>query len=88
MLHGLHNKAPHPRDALLKDRTLGECPVRTSKPSMKFSPNPLVRPALNIFVGGTLQIEPAELLAPHAEQGEAAIMVGVNQLIGGRWCLG
>src|SRR5207248_10369698 len=77
--------APHRRDAGLDD--LARLELGLGKAKAKLVPDPRLGPGVHRVVGVDLEIEPADLGRPHAVQGEAAVMVGVDELVGGRRCL-
>ncbi len=83
VLHGLDDEAAHGGDAFLKYATLGELPVfDCGKPRLQLLPDSLVGPLVDVLIGRALEIEAADFRRAHAEQSEAALMVGVNQLFG------
>ena len=63
------------------DRRRLERAGRPIEPQPQLLPDPLVRPRLELLVRRALDIEPAARRRAHAEQGEAARMVGVDQLL-------
>jgi hypothetical protein len=48
---------------------------------LKLLPNLLVRPEGKILLRRALDIKAADLWRTHAEQGKAALMIGVNQFL-------
>ena len=80
---GSATKLRMPRDALLEDRPLGQRRSRRcAEPRLQLLPDALVGPLVEVLVGGALQVEPARARRAHAEQREAALVVGVDQLVG------
>src|SRR5207244_10792818 len=55
------------------------------KAKAELLPDPLFRPGVHRLVGADLEVEPADLRRSHAVEREAALMVGVNELVGCRW---
>ena len=55
--HRLADVAPHPRDALLEDRPLGQRPPFEAETRLQLLPDALVRPLGEVFVGTTLDVE-------------------------------
>ncbi len=84
MLHRLGDEAAHAGDALLEDRPLGERPAVDPEPRLQLGPDALVRPLGDVLVGAALQVEPAERRRAQAEQREAALVVGVDELVARR----
>src|SRR5215212_345673 len=83
VLHRLDHDAAHRRDALLDDRALVERPaVRGSEAGAQLVPYPLVGPGLDLVGGVALQIEAAELRRAEAVQGEAAVVMAIDELVG------
>ena len=74
------------RDALLRTGpSLEPQPASAGEPRVQLLPDALVRPVGDILVRGALQVEPGDLRRAHGEQGEAALVAGVDQLLrGGR----
>ncbi len=54
------------------------------EPDLQFLPDFLVRPIQEVFVGAALEIEAADVRRAHAEQGETALVVGVDEFFRGR----
>src|SRR5688500_3160397 len=84
-LHRLDDKAPHARDALLKDRSRVGTPGGGSvEPAHELVPDRLVGPALGILVGCALQIQARDFTGTHREKREAALMMRVYKLVRSR----
>ena len=82
-LHGLHDEASHARDSLLQDWAFGEGEFVSGEANLEFLPDFGVGPMSNVFIRLALNVEPADLRGAHAEQSEAAFVIGVDQLVGG-----
>ncbi len=54
VLHGLDYEAPHPGHAFLQNLTFGEFPSIRRQTCLKFPPNILVTPSINVFIGAAL----------------------------------
>ena len=65
--------------------TFDQLPVRFARePDVQFLPDSC-RPAnSDVFIGIALEVQPADAWRTHAEQGEAALMVSVDEFFGGR----
>src|SRR5262249_26859726 len=81
VLHRFDDEGTHRDDSLLEDWTLGERPaVGGGKPRPELLPDAVVRPVGGAIFGVALQIEALDLRRAGADQGEAALMVRVDQL--------
>ena len=80
-LHRLDDEAPHRRDALLEDRPLVERPAVGAEARLQLGPDPLVRPRVEVLVGGALEVQARQLGRAHAEQREPLLGVRVDQLV-------
>src|SRR6266568_1035015 len=83
VLHRLDHDAAHRGQALEQHLALGK-PAAAAEPRVQLPPHALVGPFVEILVGGALQIEPGERRRAHAVEPEAALMVGVDELLAGR----
>src|SRR5215210_5308554 len=91
VLHRLDGEAAHRRDAstFLEDWSLGERPAFVcGEPRVQLFPNAFVRPVLDVVIGVALDVEAGKLGRAHAVQGEAALVVRVDQLLRRGRCLG
>src|SRR4051795_10534365 len=85
VLHRLHQQAGPRGEALLEHSAPVERPtVRGSEADAQLVPDPLVGPGLDLVGGVALQVEAAELWRAQAVQGEAAVVVAVDELVGRR----
>src|SRR6059058_4560210 len=82
MLHRFGDHAPHRGDAGLDD--LARLEFGLGKTKAKLVPNSPLGPGVYGVVGVDLEIEPADLRRSHAVQGEAAVVVRVDELVR-RW---
>src|SRR5262249_13641059 len=80
--HRLCDETAHGSDGLLQDGAGGEWDVQTG---LQFVPDVFVGPLLHVLIGCALQIQPAYRWRAHAEQCEASLVVGVDDLMRGRW---
>ena len=84
-MHRLRHEAAHGGDALLKDRALVQAEaIDCLEAPFQLLPDALVGPFGEVFVGPALKIQAADLRSAHAEQREAALVVGIDQLVGCR----
>src|SRR5262245_10046284 len=83
VLHGLDDEAAHGGDALLQHRAFGEF-ARAAEAGMQFLPDARVRPVLDVVVRRALQIEPRQGRRAHGVKREAALVIGIDQLVFGR----
>ena len=80
ILHGLDNETSHSGDAFLKHGALGEFPaVRGLEPGVKFLPDSLVRPVVEVFFRLALKIKTRNRWRTHAEQRKTTRVVGVDE---------
>jgi hypothetical protein len=84
VLHRLADEAAHRRDALVEDRAL----VDLADADAQLVPDALVGPLLQALVLWDLEVEPADRGRAHRVQREAALVPGVDELIGARRRLG
>jgi len=88
-LHGFDDEAAHAGDTFLDDGTFGEFPAIVSGEALlQFVPDAVVGPEREIFVRRALQIEAADFRRTHGEKSEAAVVVCVDEFVGGRRSLG
>ena len=82
VLHRLGHEAAHGRDALFDHRSGGQAPAGHGlQPGRQFGPDPVVGPVRDVLVRRHLQVKAAQGRAPHAVQGEAPGVAGVDQLL-------
>src|SRR5262249_46384028 len=82
--HRLDDEAAHLDDALLEDRPFGQRPAVVGRePGLELRPDSLVRPVGDVVVGIALEVEALDLRRARADQGEAALVVVVDQLFSG-----
>src|SRR5215203_21060 len=79
--HRLDNEAPHARDAFLEDLARVQRPTLDPESPFELLPDPLVWPLLDFFVGPDLEIESRHRRRAHAVEGEAPLVVRVDQLL-------
>src|SRR5438067_5587982 len=79
-LHGLSYQAAHRRDAVLDD--LAGLQPGLGQPKPELIPDAILRPGVHRLGGVDLKVEAADLRGPHAVQRKAALVVGVDQLVG------
>ena len=83
-LHGLNDEATHSRDALLQDGSAVWLPsVCAVKAQKELVPDTLIGPLRQVLVWLRLEVEARKFWRAHAEQCEAAVMVHVDELVGG-----
>ena len=80
-LHRLDDQAAHRCDAILND--LAGLKVRLSQAEAELTPDSVLGPVGHRLVGVDLEIEAADFRRAHAVEGETAVVVGVDELIGG-----
>jgi hypothetical protein len=56
--------------------------IAQAQPRMQFVPDACVRPSRQIVVGRALHIQSRNVGRTHAEQGEAALVIGIDQFLG------
>ena len=88
MLHRLDDEAPHAGDPFLEHRAFAQCPAVEPGPELELLPDAVVGPAGDILVVGDLDVVTRELWRAKGEEGEAAVMVGVDELVHGGLDLG
>src|SRR5438034_607744 len=81
VLHGLHNDASHPGDSLFEHLPRVQRPALEPEAQPKLLPDPVVGPLVEVFVGPYLEVEARHLRRTHAVQGEAALVVCIDQLL-------
>jgi len=87
-LHGFDDEAAHAGDAFLDDRAFGEFPaVVSGEALLQFVPDAIVGPEREVFIGRALQVEAADFRRTHGEKSEAAVVVCVDEFVGGRGSL-
>ena len=87
MPHRIDDEAAHRYDALLHDGTFREAEaVLPFEPRAEFLPDALVGPAVLVVARVALEVEPLQLRRARADQGEPALVAGVDQLLGGARC--
>ena len=79
--HRLGDEAAHAGHALLEHRALRQRPAVEAEPELQLLPDALVGPLADVLVGPALHVEPAQLGRAQAVQREAALVVGVDQLV-------
>src|ERR687897_1868029 len=85
VLHRLADEGAHLHDVLLEDLTPGQLPaVVGGEPREELVPDPLVGPLLDVVLRVALEIEALDLGGAGADQGEAAVVESVDQLLR-RW---
>ena len=77
--HWLHHHAAHRGHPLVEH--LASLQSRLAEPCPQLLPDPVLGPGGRVLVSGHLQVEAADLGRPHALQREAALVVGVDQLL-------
>src|SRR5262245_21944902 len=88
ILHGLGNEAASGRDALLDHRPLDKLPrIARLGPRAQFLPDAVVRPLRDVLSRKHLDVKPRHLRRSHAEEGEAPLVIAVDELGGGRRAL-
>src|SRR4051812_21957796 len=85
--HRLDDEAAHRDDAFLEDASLGELPALARlEAGVQLFPDACVRPVLHLVVRIALQVEALDLRRARADEGEATIMHGIDELVGGWRC--
>src|SRR5687767_15840278 len=85
MLHRLADEGAHLHDVLLEDLAPGQLPaVVGGEPRGELVPDPLVRPHFDVVLRVALEVEALDLGRAGTDEGEAAVMEGVDQLLR-RW---
>src|SRR5215217_5936751 len=80
--HRLGDEAAHRDDALLGDLPFRERPVVVGgEPRVELLPDPPVGPVVGVVVGVALEVEALDLRRTSADQGEASLVVRVDQLL-------
>ena len=79
--HRLDDVAAHSGDALLEDRPLLERPALEADPQLELRPDLLVRPQRRVLVRRALEVVAGQLRRAQAEQREAALVRGVDELL-------
>jgi hypothetical protein len=44
-------------------------------------PDSVIGPIVDVLIGTYLDVQPADFRSSHAEQGEAALMIGIDQFV-------
>src|ERR1700682_2563978 len=82
VLHRLHDVTPHRRKILLEYGAFGELPVSIDREtSVKFPPNPIVGIIMEVRIGRNLHIQASNFRGAHAQQGETAFVIRVDQFV-------
>ena len=81
VLHRLGDEAAHAGDALLEHRPLVERPPLERGARLELLPDALVRPLAEVLVVGDLEVVARQLGPAQREQREAALVVGVDELV-------
>ena len=77
-------EAAHGDDVLLHDLTADKFPrLKRFKACREFAPNAVVRPESEVVAWIALNVQSLQCLRARADEGEAAVMAGVDQLLGG-----
>lgn len=79
--HRLADVAAHAGHALLQDRPFVKRPPGETESELELLPDALVRPPGEILVGSTLEVQTTPLRRAEAEQGEASVVVGIDELV-------
>src|SRR5918995_1080837 len=79
--HRLDDETPHARDALLEDLARVQRPALDPESPFELLPDPVVGPLVERFVGPDLEIETGHRRRAHAVEGEAPLVVRVDQLL-------
>ena len=84
VLHGFGEKAAHRCDVLLRDLAPLKRPARRAEAGVELVLDAVVRPLVEVLVCRALEIEPADRVRTHAEQGETAFVMGEQRDLLGR----
>src|ERR671910_694344 len=85
VLHRFADEGAHLHDVLLEDFASGQLPaVVGGEPRGELVPDPLIGPLLDVVLRVALEVEALDLGGAGADEGEAAVMEGVDQLLR-RW---
>jgi len=82
VLHRLDHETAHPGYTFLQNRALGKVPSVCRETGTQFLPDLFVGPKADVFIRLALQIQAADSFCAHAMQGEAAIVIRINQFFG------
>lgn len=89
ILHGFDNEAAHGRDATLKNGAFVEAEAGIGlEAELEFFPDAGIRPLREVFTGTALEVKAAKGRGAHAEEGEAAVVIDVNEFLGSGRCIG
>src|SRR5262249_26219348 len=80
VLHRLRYEAAHGGDALLQETALGE-PAGAADGGVKLMPDAFIGPGLNVIVGRALHVEARQARRAHGVKREAALVIGIDQLV-------
>src|SRR5216684_4671343 len=83
ILHRLDHEAAHGGDALLQHLAFHERPG-AGEPHVQLLPDARIGPVLDVLVGSALQVKPRQARRAHGVKREAAIVIGIDQLVLGR----
>ena len=87
--HRLDDEAAHAGNTFLQDGSVVKLPATIiGQAGAQLLPDAIVGPFANIFLGRALKIKAGETRGTHAMESETALVIGVNQLFGGRRGLG
>ncbi len=82
VLHRLDDETPHGRNPLLEHGAFGELPISVDcEARVELTPDSIVRPVVDVLLGGNLQVEAADLRGAHAQQCEAALVIRIDQFV-------